>query len=332
MNQNSESNNHHSIHECIKAINTANRIIITAHPKPDGDALGSSLSLKYALEKVGKQVVATGLEPVPNRYKSFVKPGDIKSITEALAIQPELIIALDAGSIERIPEELRKLKGTVKILNIDHHISNKGFGDINLLDIESCSTGEIIYRLLTEGDYKIDKDIATLLWIAIVTDTGRFAYSNTTPKAMHAAAELLHYGVNTEDVDRKIYRQLTRAELNIRKTAIHNLQFTNEGKIAFVSLSTAEFEAAGCNVYDTEDIIEIPRCVDGVDVAILFYEDKEKPGRINVGMRSNGTYDVSSLCSFFGGGGHTKAAGCRIKGDMIYAKKLVLKAVESKLI
>ena len=331
MNQEPESGTFHSIQDCINAINMAERIIITAHPKPDGDALGSSLSLKYALEKVGKQVIAAGLEPVPNRYKSFVKIDDIKSVDAAIAMQPELIIALDAGSIDRIPEELRELKGTVKILNIDHHVSNLGFGDINLLDTEACSTGEIVYQLLIDGGYEINKDIATLLWMAIVTDTGRFAYSNTTPRAMHAAAELLYYDVNTEEVDRKIYRQLTRSELNIRKTAIHNLQFRHEGRVAFVSLSTSEFDDAGCTVSDTEDIIEIPRCVDGVDVAILFYEDKEKPGRINVSMRSNGTCDVSALCVSFGGGGHTKAAGCRIKNSMDNVKEQVLGAVVAQL-
>ena len=328
---NQESEIFHSIQDCIEAINSAEHIIITAHPKPDGDALGSSLSLKYALEKSGKQVVATGLEPVPNRYKSFVKPDDVISVSDAIATNPDLIIALDAGSIDRIPEELRDLKGKVKIVNIDHHVSNIGFGDINLLDTEACSTGEIVYQLLFDGNYEMDKEIATLLWMAILTDTGRFAYSNTTPRAMHTAAELLHYGINTEDVDRKIYRQLTRAELNIRKTAIHNLQFRHEGRIAFVSLSTAEFDAAGCTTSDTEDIIEIPRCVDGVDVAILFYEDKEKLGRINVSMRSNGSCDVSALCVSFGGGGHTKAAGCSIKNSMDNVQDQVLGAVVAQL-
>ena len=331
MSKKSKSEHFSSIQDCINIINAAERIVITAHPKPDGDALGSSLSLKYALENTGKQVTAAGLEPVPNRYKSFIKPGDIKSVDTAIEMQPELIIALDAGSIERIPKKLRDLRGTVKILNIDHHISNIGFGDINLLDTAACSTGEIIYKLLIDGNYKIDKDIATLLWIAIVTDTGQFAYSNTTSHAMHTAAELLNYGVDTENVDRKIYRQLTRAELNIRKTAIHNLQFKYDGQIAFVSLSTSEFDAAGCTISNTENIIEIPRCIDGVDVAILFYEDKEHPDKINVSMRSNGTCDVSALCGSFGGGGHTKAAGCRIKGDMAYAQKLTLEAIVSKM-
>lgn len=335
MNQQSENkttgNAFHTIQDCINAINAAERIIITAHPKPDGDAIGSSLSLKYALEKTGKQIVAAGLEPVPNRYKSFVKPDDIKSVAEAIAIKPELIIALDAGSIDRIPEELRELKGTIKILNIDHHISNIGFGDINLLDIDACSTGEIIYQLLITGKYDIDKEIATLLWMAILTDTGRFAYSNTTPRAMHAAAELLCHGIDTEEIDRKIYRQLTRAELNIRETAIHNLQFKHNGRIGFVTLSTKDFDAAGCTTSDTEDIIEIPRCIDGVDVAILFYEDKEKPGKINVSMRSNGSCNVSELCSSFGGGGHTKAAGCRIKDNLNHVMEMILQETTLKL-
>ncbi len=328
---NQESTNQQSIHSCIEAINAAERIIITAHPKPDGDALGSSLSLKYALEKIGKQVAVAGLEPVPNRYKSFIKAGDISSINKALAINPELIIALDAGSVERIPKELSELKGSVKIINIDHHISNKGFGDINLLDFEACSTGEIIYHLLIAGNYKLDQDIASLIWIAILTDTGRFAYSNTTSRAMKVAAELLNYNIDTEDIAKKIYQQLTRAELNIRKTAIHNLQFVHNDRIAFVSLSTAEFDEAGCTTAETEDIIEIPRCIEGVDVAILFYEDKEKPGRINVSMRSSGACDVSELCSTLGGGGHTKAAGCRIKASMQDAQETALQAVISRL-
>lgn len=321
----------HSIEDCITAINMAERIVITAHPKPDGDALGSSLALKYALEKVGKQVVATGLEPVPNRYQSFVKSGDIISVDDALAIEADLIIALDAGSIDRIPKELSELKGRVKILNVDHHISNVGFGDVNLVDTDSCSTGEIIYQLLIAGGYTIDQDTATLLWLAIVTDTGRFAYSNTTPQAMHTAAEILKYGVNTEDIDRKIYRQLSKAELAIRQIAIQNLEFRHDEKIAFVALAAADFDAAGCTVSDTEDIIEIPRCVEGVDVAVLFYEDKEKPGRINVSMRSNGNCDLAELCGSLGGGGHAKAAGCRIKGSMSDAQEIALQAIIARL-
>ncbi len=317
--------------DCVREINSAERIVITAHPKPDGDALGSALGLKYSLKEVGKQVAVTGLTPVPNRYKSFVREGDLQTIDEALEIKPDLIVALDAGAFERIPEELRELRGQIKIMNMDHHISNDGFGDINFIDVEACSTGEIVYMLIKEGAYPIDSNIASLLWVAVVTDTGRFAYSNTSTRALQAAAGIVKYGVDTELIDRVIYRQLTREELIIHKIAMENLEFIQDGKISFTSLTVNDFDNAGCVTADTEDIIEIPRCIIGVEVAILFYEDKEKPDRINVSMRANGDCDLAELCGSLGGGGHKKAAGCRIRGNMDYARELVLQTVEKWL-
>jgi phosphoesterase RecJ-like protein len=316
--------------ECLAAIAAAHRIVIASHPKPDGDAIGSALGLKHILLQAGKDAVATGLEPVPRRYTSFVPDGAVLSPAEALTQPPDLIIALDAGSVDRIPEELQKLRGVVRMLNIDHHISNAGFGDTNWIDVGACSTGEMVLELIQQGDFVLDRAAATWLWIAIVTDTGRFAYSNTSARAMRAAAELLPFGLDTEEIDRRIYRQLSHSELELRKRAIESLQFALGDRVAYASLRESDFVAAGCTSAETEDIVEIPRCIENVDVALLFYEG-EKVDRINVSARASGACDVSELCCSFGGGGHTKAAGCRIKGDLAHAQRVVLEALATRL-
>lgn len=314
---------------CIDAIDAAAYILITSHPKPDGDAVGSVLALKRILAGPRRRARIAGLGPLPSCYRSFVADGEFEEPDDVLSHKPDILIAVDAGSIDRIPSDLQKMQGQLPIINIDHHAGNTLFGDINLVDTAASSAGEVIYRLARAGGYELDREAATALWIAIVTDTGRFVHTNTTPQTMRVAADLLAFGLPTEEIDRCIYRSLTAGQLDLHGRAIRSLQFRAGGRVACASLDRADFAAAGCGPEDTENIVEIPRSIPGVCVAVLCYETADDDG-IKMSMRSNGSHDVAALCRDLGGGGHPRAAGCTVEGGMQRARESVLAEIVAR--
>jgi len=320
-----------TLQACIDAIAQAQTIVITSHAKPDGDAVGSCLALKRILEPSGKRVRLAGLAPLPSRYASFAEEGEIETAVDVLKQgQTDLLIALDAASIDRIPEEFRNIRESIRILNVDHHADNTLFGDINLIDHSASSTGEIVYRLAKAGNYALNRNIAIPLWVAIVTDTGRFTHENTTPRALHVAAELLTFGLPTEEIDRRIYRSLTPAELVLQKRVMKSLEFHANGQIAFAVLTRSDFAEAGCGPEENNELIEIPRSVAGVNIAVLFYEHDDHSG-IKASMRSSAPYDVGAVCRGLGGGGHPRAAGCTLSMGMEEAKSAVLHRLIGKM-
>ena len=316
--------------ECLRALSGANHVVITSHPKPDGDAVGSTLALKRILDGAGKQTRVAGLAPVSRRYLSFVEGYRLETPASAMACRPDLLVVLDAGAIDRIDPEFLKARPQPPIMNIDHHAGNTSFGNVNLVDTAACSTGEIVYRLAVKAGYPLDRDTALLLWLAIVTDTGRFAHGNTTPRSMLTAAKLLQFGLPTEDIDRRVYRSLTPQQLDLRSRATRSLRFHCSGQAAFIFLACSDFTETGCGPEDTEDIIEIPRSMAGFDIAVLFYEHDARTG-VKVSTRSNDPYDVSCLCRGFGGGGHPRAAGCTMKCNLDQAQELILTEVAAIL-
>ena len=315
---------------CIDAIEQAQTIVITSHAKPDGDAAGSCLALKRILDRQGKSVRVAGLAPIPTRYAGLAAEGEIEPASD-VPIQDgtDLLIVLDASSIDRIPEEFRNSRGKTKILNMDHHVDNSLFGDINLLDSAASSTGEMVYLLAREGKYPLNREIAMLLWVAIVTDTGRFTHENTTPRAMHTAAELLAFDLPTEEIDRRIYRSLTPAELELKKRVLQSMEFHANGQVAFALLGRSDFAAAGCGPAEVNELVEIPRSAAGVSVAALFYEHDDHSG-VKVSMRANAPYDVGEICRELGGGGHPGAAGCTLSTNMENARSVVLQKLVRK--
>jgi len=299
---------------CLERLGGAARVAIATHERPDGDAVGCCIALRRMLAARGVDAAIVGLDQAPDRYgflteERFAGPG--AAAAEGTAQQPDLAVVLDAGNLERVPEAVRTWHGRVPMLDIDHHPGNTQFGDVNLVDPGASSVGELLYRLAVRGGYPLDRETAIALWVAIVTDTGRFAYENTTPRALRIAAALVEYGVPTADIERKVYQSLPLSVLRLHARAIENLVVEQGGKLAYTILGEDDYRATGCKPEDTEGIVDIPRAIAGVEVAVFFYALEDRSG-VKASLRSNGAVDVGALCRRYDGGGHRAAAGCTL--------------------
>ncbi|MDD4600940.1 Bifunctional oligoribonuclease and PAP phosphatase NrnA [bioreactor metagenome] len=304
-----------SLRQIASILKNAGSIVVTAHIHPDGDSLGSMLGLNQYLLSCGKSVQMVIDDDVPRRYeflpgsKNIVQPQDI-------TITPDLLVVLDASDIERIGAVNRISR--VPILNIDHHISNTKFADYWYVNSNAAATGEIILDLLNMENVAINSEIATCLYTAIATDCGFFRYANTTAHTHGCAAQLIKCGVRphviSEHMETKPLESLTRT-LEVLKT----LELFFDGKIAAVSIEHSNADSAD----STEGLINYPRNIEGVEIAIMFTFADQNTARVSFRSRS---VDVSALALTFGGGGHIRAAGCTVIGSKDEVKTKVIKA------
>lgn len=294
-----------------EAIRSHERFLIVTHENPDGDALGSILAARLALGALAKDVVTAlpGEGAIPQEY-SFM---DLRELRRDL---PEdatgrVLLALDCASADRtgIPEEL--LERFPLTLNVDHHHDNTCFGRVNLIVPDASSTGEIVRDLLAELGVPLTLQIAEALYIALVTDTGRFQYANTTPKALRLAAELVEAGVDVHRVFQGIYESVEFGKLKLLARALERAEIYEGGRLVVSRLLRADFHELGVSEAYAEGIIDYLRAVDGADMAALIREPPEPPGASRrVSLRaSSDEIDVSAIARKSGGGGHRQAAG-----------------------
>jgi phosphoesterase RecJ-like protein len=326
----------HTLNDVLREIARHRRFIVTAHEKPDGDALGAVLGLVRILRARGCDAVAGGLAPVPRRYLPFIHAGETITAEAAGASLSayDAVLALDAGTDERCPPFVIQARGRLPVVNIDHHGSNTRFGDINWVDPAASSVGEMVFRMAEAAGWEVARDAAEALWIAVVTDTGRFAYENTTPEALRIGAELVARGVATAEVDRQVYQSFTVRELALQARAIQGLELHEGGRVAVVGLSREDFASAGSGAEDAEDVANIPRSVGGVKVGAFLYEIEKplasgKPSVVQtkISLRCTEPYDGAAFCRQFGGGGHARAAGCTLPLRLAEARAKFLEAV-----
>ena len=243
---------------------------------------------------------------------------DIKSLDELGSQTVDLLIVLDASDRERSGRVPEVLVGPM--LNIDHHISNKGFSEYRYLDVKAAATGEIIYQLLTELNVELDLDIAKNLYTAMVTDCGFFQYSNTTKQTMEFAAQLLDYGVKPDEIHYALESK-TRGSVELLAEVLKTLEFFADDKIAVLSLENSKYDPQT----DTEGFIAFARYISGVEIAVFIKEIATDAVRVSMRSRE---IDVSNVALHFGGGGHARAAGCTIKCSLAESKKLLLEQLE----
>ncbi len=296
--------------------------MITSHIAPDGDSIGSVLAITLALLKIGKKAVPVINDDIPKKYEYL--PGNNFIIKET-TVNYDVIIALDSGDVERLGLNKKLNVYGGMIVNIDHHKSNTCFGDLNIVDTGASSVGEIIYRLL-DGKVEIDYDIALNLFTSIVTDTGSIRYSNTTPLSLKILAELVDKGVKPDYVSRQVFERRSLNSLALLKAVLDTLEISTDGKIASIYITKDMMEVSGAVEEDTDGIINYPREIEGVEVAVLFKENEES--LIKVGFRSNEWVDVGKIAEEFDGGGHIRAAGCNIKLPLGKTREIVLNTVK----
>jgi bifunctional oligoribonuclease and PAP phosphatase NrnA len=313
--------------ELLALIRSTSSFLLTAHIFPDGDNIGSLVALRAGLLKLGKKVQIAIDDTVPSTYmflegsRYIMKPKDIEA-------GYEVIIVLDSSSIDRIGAVQGLVGPDMPMLNIDHHISNTGFGTIQHVDSQAAATAEIIYQLLLDLGVEFDREIATALYAGIATDCGFFKYANTSPRTMHIAADMIAFGALPNEISDAVEtRSLTGLKLLAR--VLDRVEISDDSKIAWLYIDQELLGSVSAEQEDTEGFINYIRYIDGVEVAVLF---REVPARgIKVSMRSRRNVDVSAIALRFGGGGHIRAAGCSFAGTLEEAKDKVLAAIHGAL-
>jgi phosphoesterase RecJ-like protein len=292
-------------------IKAGDRFLLTTHENPDGDALGSLLATQRILETLGKDSVmflAAKEFPLPVEYR-FLPLEEVFHEPPA-DITDRVVIFLDCGNIDRMPVGFLRTEGT-KVINIDHHHDNTRFGTINLVDVEASCTAEIIFDLAGLLGVELTPEIANALYVALVTDTGKFMYENTDARSHRMAAGLIEAGVEVNDVYRRLYEHAPIEKLKLLARALGRIELRNDGRLAVTYISTDDYTTTGASEALTEGVIDHLRTIDRT-VVVAVVRDLGESGRAarKVSMRStDGRVDVSAIARAHGGGGHRRAAG-----------------------
>jgi phosphoesterase RecJ-like protein len=295
----------------VEAIRSHDRFLVTTHENPDGDALGSILAMKLALEQLGKDasLYLSGSIPLPSEY-DFMDLGAVSRELPDDAAE-RVVLALDCANERRLGPDSSFVQRSPLVVDIDHHHDNSRFGQVNLIVADASSTGEILYDLFGELGVELTPEIAEALYIALVTDTGRFQYTNTTPKALRIAAELVEAGANVHQVFQDVYENVAFAKLKLLARALESAKVYEGGRVIVADLERGDFAAAGAEEPFAEGIIDFLRSVEGAEVVALIREPPTQNGPTRrVSLRTRGTgIDVSAIARKSGGGGHRQAAG-----------------------
>jgi bifunctional oligoribonuclease and PAP phosphatase NrnA len=297
--------------KAVGAIRDGVRFLITTHENPDGDALGSMLATRLALDQLGKDsaMYLAGENPLPAEYGFMRLDGLVRRLPEDAP--GRVLLAVDCANEARIGPDPEVLQQAPLVVNIDHHHDNTRFGDVNVIDATASSTGELLRDLFRELDVRLTPEIAEALYIALVTDTGRFQYANTTPKALRLAAELVEAGADLHRIFQGVYETVQFAKLKLLARALERAQVYEGGRLVVSYLLRDDFREVGAAEPYSEGIIDFLRAVEGADMAALIREPPRPGGPLRrVSLRaSHDELDVSAIARKSNGGGHRQAAG-----------------------
>jgi bifunctional oligoribonuclease and PAP phosphatase NrnA len=297
--------------QVVDALRANDRFLLTTHEGPDGDALGSLLAMQGILQQLGKDSVmflAAKEFPLPVEYR-FLPLTDVFHEPPADVVD-RVLVFLDCGNIDRMPVSFLQREGA-QVLNIDHHHDNTRFGTVNVVDTDASCTAQIVFEISKRLGIEITPELASALYVGLITDTGRFMYENTDAAAHRMAAELIELGVDVNDTYRRLYERVPVEKLKLIARALEKIEMYDGGRLAVTYIDTGDYEATGAGEVLTEGIIDILRALDGTAVAAVI-RDKTDGGRSarKVSLRSaDGAVDVSAIARQHGGGGHRRAAG-----------------------
>jgi phosphoesterase RecJ-like protein len=287
------------------------RFLVVTHENPDGDALGSLLAMTLALRGLGKDVemLLCGQGAVPREYAFMQLDGLLRELPADA--EERVLVAVDCAKADRIGPDLTPVERTKLVVDIDHHHDNTRFGDVNLIVADASSTGEVLRDVFAELGVEITPEIAEPLYIALVTDTGRFQYSNTTAKSLRLAAELVEAGADVHAVFQQVYESVEFAKLKLLARALDRAKVLEGGRIVVSHLVRTDFGEVGAVEPYSEGIIDYLRAVEGSELAVLIREPPRDDGPVRrVSLRASvDELDVSAIARSFGGGGHRQAAG-----------------------
>ncbi|MDR1060644.1 MAG: DHH family phosphoesterase [Clostridiales bacterium] len=331
--------------DVAEKLRAAESIAVLVHNSIDGDTLGSALALVLALAKLGKKAVVLAEEKIPEnlsmlpcgdyvrQYGEGAGDGDAgedagggcdvaggagesdaggapAEVGAADAGPWDVLVVVDAGDPGRLGRRARLLESGACVINIDHHITNRGYGDINLIISDAAATAELVYHLICRLGVAMDRDIAVCIYTGICTDTGGFSYNNTTSGCHEIAAEMLRFDLDVNKLHYLFFNAITCGKLRCHGYVANSLKFHYSGRLAVVVISDSALEALGATEADCEGLVDIGRNVRGVEVSAMARETK--PGEFRINLRSRNDADVSIMAKRFGGGGHVAASGCTI--------------------
>lgn len=314
-------------------LDAAEHIALVTHTNPDGDALGSLLALYIAFSEryPAKHVYPIGSDShaVP-RYLQFLPKAEQVLAPQKAHVKPDLLIVLDAPNVERLHKAETFWRSSKKVVVIDHHEPEKPFADLSLILPKAAATGVILLALLEKLSLEITRDIATCLYCAIMTDTGRFQFQNTNACVFASAEKLLLKGANPSDIASHVYEQDSYAQLKLRARVLERLQYTDDARIAYSYITTSDFDELKATKDDLASFVDDVRTLEGICVAVFFRELDNNNG-IRVNLRAKNTADVSKVAREFGGGGHKAAAGFTLKETLATTIEKTVTALEMVL-
>ncbi|MCM0082043.1 DHH family phosphoesterase [Geomonas sp. Red32] len=298
--------------------------LITSHESPDPDAVGSTLALANYLTSRGKDVTIYLQDPVPASCMFLPMAKDV--VSELPDRDFEVCFVLDIGEFRRAGKAITTSTRINRFINVDHHLGCENFGVHNVIDPTACATAALIYRIIKECGDEVDYPTGLCIYTAILSDTGSFHYSNSTPEAFAIAGEMIGKGVNAWNVNENLYESEPLQRIALLALALSDLTISQSGEYASVTVTLDMYEKTGATAEDTDRFINYPRSIRGVEVALFFRQIDENSFKI--GFRSKGKINVAAVSASFGGGGHHNAAGCTINGTLAEVKKLVFERLE----
>lgn len=319
-----------SLKQVAEFMREHDRFLVISHVSPDGDTTGSALATCLLLRQLGKQYVVVNEGETPKTF------GFLPSYDEILNLSKDQIdetfthvIAVDAADSKRMGKVQHLFAHDVQLVNIDHHPTNDHFGTINVIRTDAAATAEIMFELLEVGGFTLDTEIATCIYTGLLTDTGGFRYSNTTPNVMQIAAKLLAYGVKPGEIAERCLESITMQHVTILRRALQSLTLTHNNLVAWMRVNNQDIVETGATSEDMAGLVNYGRNIEGVEVGVLLTETK--PGIVKVGFRSRSRIDVAQIAKSVGGGGHARAAGCTIEGNMEEIEQTILSKINEAL-
>lgn len=320
--------------KAIETIRKGNKFLVVSHVNPEGDAVGSLLGMALALRAAGKDVTAYLEDQVPTAFRFLPGAGTVVHSLEGTG-QFDITIAVDCGQKDRLGRDFMALIDPGIIINLDHHITNTGFGDINIVMAEASAAGEVIYDLLKAASMEITKDVAVNLYVAIHTDTGSFRYSSSTPESFMKAGELVRLGAEPWQVAMQVYENHPAKKYKLLGMVLGTLDIVelygrqNPVNIATLVITFDMLKKAGADKDLADGFVNYARGIEGVEAGLLFREARS--GEYKISMRSKGKINVAVVAGMFGGGGHSNAAGCTIRGTLDEVKERLVGALRDSL-
>ncbi|MEE8432865.1 MAG: DHH family phosphoesterase [Candidatus Desulfatibia sp.] len=316
----------------ISHLQNSKSILVVSHANPDGDAIGSLIAMGLSLKAISKKTTLYNESPIPAVYRFLPEANSV--VREVGDQNFDTAVILDCSDLERIGEAVSMVNRIPVIINIDHHITNAGFGNLQLIDTSACATVEIVYRLIKQLSVCIDENIATSIYTGILTDTGSFRFSNTNKAAFAICEEMVALGVDPYKIARCVYGTYSLGRIKLLNLALDSIEISNNGRLSIMTLTQDMLNKTQTQPEDVDGLINYARRIEDVKVAALIQEHQngdgtsETCGNYHVSLRSDGTIDVAEIASSFGGGGHSSAAGFNIESTLFDIKLKIFNLAE----